>query len=153
MFTVEESPFRRARRQIVNLFGWAATFLAAGFLILYALAQFDDEDPIRFVASDDHVTTAADGRSFFVTRTTCVDRDKPAEAMPRLIGVGNNLLIPLPQKPLSAVPGCREYRVLVQLPDEVPPGEYRYLLTYRFTMNPFHTHDVQAKPVTVTVTR
>ena len=139
--------------QLWMLSGWAATFLASGFLILSVVAQFDTTPPIRFVSSDMAVTTAADGRSFFVTRETCVDRPIGAEALPRLVGVDSNVLIPLPQKPLSAVPGCHVYKVLVLIPDEVPPGEYVYHLTYRFVMNPFKTLDVHASPVRVTVTK
>lgn len=144
-------------RRVLSHFGivvqWALTFLASCFLILYALAQFDGTPPVRFISSDEHVTTAADGKSFFVTRQTCLDRQKPGRGLPRLVGIGTNLLIPLPGKPLAATLGCHVYVVLVRIPDEVPPGEYDYRLTFRFQMNPFKTIDVEASPVRVTVLR
>lgn len=132
---------------------WALTLLAACFLILYTLAQLDETSPIRFLSSDAHVTTSVDGKSFFVTRVTCLDRQKPARGLPRLVGIGTNLLIPLPGKPLAATLGCHEYVVLVRIPEEVPAGEYDYKLTFRFQMNPFKTLDVEASPVRVTVLR
>lgn len=140
-------------RQFGAMVQWVLVFLAAAFLILYALAQVDSTPPMRFLSSDREVTTADDGRSFFVTRETCVDRPLPAEALPRLVGINSNVLIPLPQKPLSAMPGCGTYKVLVLIPEEVPAGVYNYLITYRFQMNMFRTLDIHAAPVRVTVTR
>lgn len=142
-----------ALQSMAKMVTTVATFLAAAFLILYSAAQFDSAPPMHFLSSDKHVISAADGRSFFVTRETCLDRNVPGEGLPRLIGVGSNVLIPLPPKPLSAMLGCHNYSVLVLIPEEVPPGEYEYRITYRFQMNPFKTLDVPALPVRVTVTQ
>lgn len=151
MFPVEESLGQVVKRQVLNLIGWTMTFLAAAFLVLYSVAQFDDDPPVRWTRSDPQVTTDEDGKSFFVSRTTCVDKMKPAEALPRLIGVGNNLLIPLPQKPMSARMGCNDYTVLVLLPEQTPKGLYEYHYVLRIEMNPFKKIDVEAPPVLVTV--
>jgi hypothetical protein len=129
------------------------TFLAAGFLILYTAAQFDSDVPMRILHSDLNVTTAEDGKSFFVSRETCLDRAVPAIGLPRLVGVGSPYLIPLPPKALSAIVGCGNYEVLVLIPEEVPAGEYDYKITYRFTMNPFKTVEFEAPPVRVKVLR
>lgn len=127
------------------------TIAASVFLVIYGWSQFDNVPPIRFISSDAEVTTAPDGRSFWVKRETCLDRDVPASLLPSLSGVDNERLIPLMVKPMSALMGCREYSILVLLPAEVPPGDYIYHLKFRFHMNPFKTLSVDAKPVRVRV--
>lgn len=159
MTAEEQARITQAERTWRNFKAFANAveiLLALGAVIFFAVfitSQFDNDPPVRFVGSDKHVDTTEDGRAFFVTRETCMDRDIPAISLARLVGVNNSLLIPLPQKTLAASKGCRTYSVFVPVPDEAPPGEYEYRITFRFTMNPFKTLDVEAQPVRVTVKR
>jgi hypothetical protein len=139
--------FRIFREIVQNI----AALLAALFLGVVFLAQFDATPPVRFVYVDEHVDTSSDGRSFFLTRETCLDRDVEASALPSLRGVSNGLIVPLPVRPVATWHGCRRLTVLILIPEEVPAGEYEYLLTMRFKMNPFKTLDVQSPPVRLTV--
>lgn len=127
------------------------TIAASVFLVIYGWSQFDNSPPIRFISADTEVTTAPDGRSFWVKRLTCLDRDVPANLLPTLVGIDNERLIPLMVKPMSAMLGCREYSILVLIPEQVPPGDYLYRLKFRFNMNPFKTLDIDSLPVRVKV--
>jgi hypothetical protein len=139
--------------QFGALVRWTMTSVAFIGACVVVIAQFDSTPPMRIIKSDTHVFTAPDGKSFFVNRTTCMDRMVPADGLPNLKGVSTQLLIPLPKKPLSASLGCADYRILVLIPEEVPAGEYFYKITYRFKMNPFRTLEVEAPTVNITVTR
>lgn len=149
----EKRSFREQLRNVGTIVELLLTIGATLFMVTLVLAQFDNSPPMRIEYSDEHVTTVPGGGAFFVVRTTCLDRNKMAHAQPRLVSTTSELVIPLPPKPLSAPLGCHKFRVLVKVPEEVPAGEYRYLITYRFSMNPFKSLDVDLPPVNVTVTK
>lgn len=139
-------------RDAVTIFCSIAAFI---FLCIFLLAQLDTNTPVEFKYADEHVTTMPEGKAFFLERETCLHRDIGGVALPglRSVGSANNIVVPMPMRAISTWRGCVRAKYLIQIPDEVPPGEYTYNLTFRFQMNPFKQLDVASPPVRVTVTK
>lgn len=85
------------------------------------------------------------GGPLVIVRNYCVDRPIKGVVERRIV---DGVVWSLPATETTGDVGCfLKRRFLVDLPEAIPPGEYRYLVTIRYQLNPISTVTASHKPV------